>query len=178
VPYTGRRKMSTESLFLKTSIDTLRLHAGRIEACLTKLSDGQIWARGHENENAIGNLALHLAGNVRQWIISSLGNTPDRRDRNAEFDARGGFTSAELARRLRDTVEQALTIIPALTTEQLTRDYDIQGYRVSGVEVVFHVVEHFAQHTGQIIFATKMITGADLGFYRHLRAAAHGESTP
>ena|SRR6266699_205600 len=171
MPYTGRIKMSTETSFLEVSVSTLRLHASRIEACLEKLSDDQIWARGQENENAIGNLALHLAGNVRQWIISSLGNTPDLRDRNSEFDARGGFTSTELSSRLRDTVDQAIAIIPALTTEQLTRNYEIQGYRVSGVEVVFHVVEHFAQHTGQIIFATKMLTGADLGFYRHLRAA-------
>jgi hypothetical protein len=46
------------------------------------------------------------------------------------------------------------------------------------MEAIFHVVEHFSQHTGQIVFATKMLTGEDLGFYKHLKAAAHAEKTP
>lgn len=173
MPYTERqKKMSVESLFLEGSIATLRQFRDRIEVCLGKLSEDQIWARGHENENAIGNLALHLAGNVRQWIISSLGDRPDQRDRDQEFDARGGFTAAELSGKLRETVESAIAVLAGLTTEQLTQMYEIQKYRVSGVEVVLHVVEHFAQHTGQIIFATKMLTGGDLVFYAHLRKSA------
>jgi uncharacterized damage-inducible protein DinB len=163
--------MSVESLFLESSVEKLKEYAGRIEVCLGKLNEDQIWARGGENENAIGNLTLHLAGNVRQWIISSLGNNPDHRDRDSEFAARGGVTAAELSARLRDTVEQAAGVISGLNTAQLTRMYEIQKYPVSGVEAVFHVVEHFAQHTGQIIFATKMLTGADMGFYRHLSSA-------
>jgi uncharacterized damage-inducible protein DinB len=161
--------MSMESLYLEASVATLRQLCGRIEVCLGKLNEDQIWARGHENENAIGNLALHLAGNVRQWIISSLGDKPDHRDRDKEFDARGGFTAAALSGKLRETVESAIGVIAELTTEQLERTYAIQKYRVSGVEVVLHVVEHFAEHTGQIIFATKMLTGTDLAFYAHLR---------
>jgi uncharacterized damage-inducible protein DinB len=161
--------MSVESLFLECAVDKLREYCGRIGICLEKLSDEQIWARGHENENAVGNLALHLTGNVRQWIISSLGGNPDHRDRNSEFDARAGFTASQLANALSDTIGKATAIIAGLTTGQLTRTYEIQKYQVSGVEAVFHVVEHFSQHTGQIIFATKMLTGTDLGFYRHLR---------
>lgn len=171
MPYTDSQKiMSVEALFLESSVATLSKLCDRIEVCLGKLSEDQIWARGHENENAIGNLALHLAGNVRQWIISSLGDQPDHRDRDKEFDARGGFTAAELSEKLRETIESAVGVIAGLTTEQLTQTYEIQKYRVSGVEVVLHVVEHFAEHTGQIIFATKMLTGTDLAFYAHLRA--------
>jgi len=161
--------MSVESLFLESAVNKLREYCDRIGICLAKLSDEQIWARGHENENAVGNLALHLTGNVRQWIISSLGGNPNHRDRNSEFDARTGFTASQLANTLSDTVEKATAIIAGLTTEQLTQTYNIQNYQVSGVEAVFHVAEHFSQHTGQIIFATKMLTGTDLGFYRHLR---------
>jgi len=170
--------MSVESLFLQFSVDKLTRFADRIGVCLGKLDEDRIWARGRENENAIGNLVLHLAGNVRQWIVSSLGNNPDLRDRDAEFAARGGQTAAELSENLRATVEQATQIIAGLTTAQLTRMYEIQKYSVSGVEVVYHVVEHFAQHTGQIIFATKMLTGEDLGFYRHLGNPAHRERVP
>ena len=160
--------MSVESLFLECSAEVLLTHLGRIENCLGKLTDDQIWARGQANENAIGNLGLHLAGNVRQWILSGLGGEADHRHRGAEFAALGGVTSADLIIKLRSTVESAVALINQLTTDQLTRTYEIQGYQVTGVYVVLHVTEHFAQHTAQILFATKMLTGSDLGFYRHL----------
>jgi uncharacterized damage-inducible protein DinB len=170
--------MSVESLFVQFSVEKLRQFADRIEVCLGKLNEDRIWARGGDNENAIGNLTLHLAGNVRQWILSSLGGQPFERDRDGEFAARGGLSGAELSARLRDTVERAAQIISGLTTEQLTRRYEIQSYQVSGVEAVYHVVEHFAEHTGQIVFATKILTGEDLGFYRHLSSPAHREPVP
>jgi uncharacterized damage-inducible protein DinB len=170
--------MSVESLFLQCSVEKLGQFVDRIEVCLGRLTEDQLWARGQANENAVGNLVLHLAGNVRQWILSSLGGQPDHRDRDAEFAARAGVTSGELSGRLRDTVKQAAQIISGLSTAQLTNTYEIQNYRVSGVQAVYHVVEHFAQHTGQIIFATKMLTGEDLGFYRHLRNPAHQELVP
>jgi uncharacterized damage-inducible protein DinB len=170
--------MSVESLFLQFSVDKLRQLADRIEFCLEKLNDDQIWARGGQHENAIGNLVLHLTGNVRQWIVSTLGDHPSHRDRDAEFASRGGFTATELSANLGNTVEQATQVITALSAAQLTRMYEVQNYRVSGVEAVYHVVEHFSQHTGQIIFATKMLTGEDPGFYRHLSNAAHLEQVP
>jgi uncharacterized damage-inducible protein DinB len=170
--------MSVESLFLDFSAGKLRQFASRIEICLARLSEDQIWARGHENENAVGNLALHLAGNIGQWILGPLGGARTKRDRDGEFAARGGFDGKQLASRLSTTVEQATAIIAGLTTEQLTATYKIQNYPVSGVDAVYHVVEHFAQHTAQIIFATKMLTGGDLGFYRHLDSAAATEDLP
>ena len=169
--------MSVESLFAKSAVEKLEEYRGRIDVCLGKLDEAQIWERGGENENAIGNLILHLAGNVRQWIVCSLGGIPVDRDRDSEFDARGGFTSAQLSHKLRETVDAASTIIERLTTEQLTRSYEVQIYKVSGVEAVFHVVEHFAHHAGQIIFVTKMLTATDLGFYSHLRSAKAGSTT-
>src|SRR4051812_21861961 len=99
--------MDVESLFLKFSVDKLTQLADRIEVCLGKLTEDQIWTRGGENENSIGNLVLHLTGNVRQWIVSTLGNNPIPRDRDSEFNTRRGPPAAELIRTLRDTVEQA-----------------------------------------------------------------------
>ena len=170
--------MSVEPLFLKYSVDKLRQSTDRIEFCLGRLNEDQIWARGGENENAIGNLVLHLAGNVRQWIIHSVGGSPFERDRDAEFAARGGTTGAALSAGLRQTVDEAAQVIGRLTTAELTHTREIQNYRVSGVEAVYHVVEHFSYHTGQIIFATKMLKGEDLGFYRHLADSQHGELVP
>jgi uncharacterized damage-inducible protein DinB len=164
--------MTVESLFLDESAKSLRQLTSRIESCFGRLTEDQIWARGSENENAIGNLALHLAGNVRQWIIASLGGAPDLRKRDEEFAARGGKSAQDLIAHLKSTVEEAAGVIALLDTARLTREYTIQKYQVSGLTAVYHVVEHFAQHTGQIIFATKMLTGEDLGFYSHLKTAS------
>ena len=153
--------------------------AGRIETCLSGLAEEQIWARSSENENAIGNLVLHLSGNVRQWIVSGVGGRPDTRQRDAEFAARGGGSGAELVACLKEAVEEAGGILAELTPERLGERIVVQHYDVTVLEAIYHVVEHFSGHTGQIIFATKMLTGADLGFYRHLRTtAAHREKTP
>jgi uncharacterized damage-inducible protein DinB len=156
--------------FLKYSASKLRELGSRIEICLDQLSDEQIWTRGKESENAVGNLVLHLCGNVGQWIVSTIGNRPDKRDRPSEFTARGTASRNELRDQLRATVESALGVIEGLTPAELAPRHTIQGYDVSVMEAVYHVVEHFSMHTGQIIFATKLLTTADLGFYRHLEA--------
>jgi uncharacterized damage-inducible protein DinB len=158
----------TDRLFLECSTRRLNELVPRIETCLGKLTPEQVWARGGENENAIANLVLHLCGNVRQWIVAGVGGRPDMRDRDAEFAARGAATTAELGARLRETVDEATAVIAALAPERLAAQMAIQGYRVSVLEAIYHVVEHFSMHTGQILFATKMLTGTDLGFYRHL----------
>ena len=154
--------------FLKCSVDTLLQHCGRIETCIGKLTSEQVWARGGANENAIGNLVLHLCGNVRQWIIAGVGGAPDQRHRDSEFAARGGVAVDELRVKLRSTIEEAVAVIGRATTEQLASPLLIQGYDATGLTAIYHVVEHFSGHTGQIVFATKMLTGDDLGFYRHL----------
>ncbi len=170
--------MSVESLFLRFSVDKLRQFTERIGVCLSKLTDEQIWARGGPQENAAGNLVLHLTGNVGQWIVTSLGGQPDVRDRDAEFAATGGLSADVLFAKLQTVVEQACGIIENLDETSLTRTYAIQTYTVSGVEAVYHVVEHFAEHTGQIIFITKMLTGGDLGFYRHLNRRPPATADP
>jgi uncharacterized damage-inducible protein DinB len=172
--------MSTlDRIFLDYSIQELRQSESRIRTCLEKLNAEQVWMRGAATENAAGNLVLHLCGNVRQWIVSSVGAQPDHRDRDAEFAARGGVAPAELIARLHATVEQAVEVLSKVTADRLLERIVVQGYDVSVMEAIYHVIEHFSGHTGQIIFATKMLTGEDLGFYRHLsKAAAHGEQTP
>jgi len=165
--------------FLNVSSDELRQLAGRIETCLGTLTAEQVWARGSENENAVGNLVLHLCGNVRQWIVAGVGGASDVRRRDREFAARGGVPVSELADRLRGVVAEAVAVLSQVTAERLAERTEVQNYQTTVLGAIYHVVEHFSGHTGQIIFATKMLTGADLGFYRHLRTAApHGEKTP
>jgi uncharacterized damage-inducible protein DinB len=167
-----------DRLFVDCSTRRLEQLASCIEDCLGRLTDDQIWARGGENENALGNLVLHLCGNVRQWILSGVGGKPDLRRRDAEFAARGGAPATELCAQLAAVVAEAIAVLNNLDEARLTETVEIQGYRVTVLEAVYHVVEHFAEHTGQIIFATKALTGGDLGYYAHLSRAGHDEKTP
>jgi uncharacterized damage-inducible protein DinB len=168
-----------DSFFLDYSVKKLQQLTDRIATCLGQLTEEQVWARGSENENAVGNLVLHLCGNVRQWIISGVGQQPDTRERDREFAERGGVPVADLTARLRATVSEANAVIGGVTHQRLGERITVQKYEMPVLEAVYHVVEHFSGHTGQIIFATKMLTGTDLGFYRHLNtSAAHGRKTP
>ncbi len=137
----------------------------RIERCVEQLTDEQVWWRPNEASNSIGNLMLHLCGNVRQWIVSGLGNATDVRRRQQEFDERGPLPRAELLRRLRDTVGEAARVLADSDPARLLEPRKIQGHDVTALEAVYHVVEHFSMHTGQIILLTKAQTGKDTGFY-------------
>jgi uncharacterized damage-inducible protein DinB len=167
-----------DRIFLDFSTKKLRQLESRIQACLDRLTDEQIWMREAETQNAVGNLVLHLCGNVRQWIIASVGGRPDTRVRDAEFAARGGISPAELKQRLSATVAEAAAVIDAVTAERLRETIRVQVFDVTVLEAIYHVVEHFAMHTGQIIFVTKVFTKEDLAFYGHLKQAAHGQQIP
>lgn len=123
---------------------------------------------------------LHLNGNVRQWIISGAGGAPDNRQRDTEFARRALMDTDELLGLLDGTVKEAVAVLHRTTGDRLAEQVTIQKYNVTVLEAIYHSVEHFSHHTGQIIFATKMLTGEDLGFYRHLNTAAGapGEKTP
>ena len=159
-----------DELFIDCSCDTLKQLTERIEDCLTRLTPEQVWARSGKSDNSIANLVLHLCGNVTQWIGSGIGGLPDNRRRDEEFAARGGLKPEDLAEKLHAVVEDAIPIIREQTAEHLAEIIQPQGYTVSVLEAIYHVVEHFAQHTGQIMFATKMILDQDLGYYKHLSA--------
>ena len=154
--------------FLRVSRHQIDTRRRRIETCLARLTDAQIWTRRHDVENAVGNLVLHLCGNVEQWIVGGVGGKAVARDRDAEFARRDPIPAAELAARLRAVVRDADAVLETLTPDDLARPRSIQGYDVTVLHAVYHVVEHLAEHTGQIIWATKGLTGRPLGFYDYL----------
>jgi uncharacterized damage-inducible protein DinB len=171
--------VTAEEIFIKFSADKLEQLHGRIQDCLARLTPEQIWARTSENENAVGNLVLHLSGNVRQWIGSGVGGLADNRQRDTEFDARGGMAPAELAELMKTRVAEAAAIIRRVPAGRLTERITPQGYDVTVLEAIAHVVEHFSQHTGQVILLTKILTGKDLAYYQHLRGSGRAlGSTP
>src|SRR3954468_19057484 len=138
----------------------------KIELCLRSLPAEALWARTDASSNSIGNLLLHLEGNVRQWIVSSVGGAPDHRHRSAEFAATEGATDWKpLFQELRATLDEADAVIGALSESDLESRRTIQGRDVSVMDAVYHVVEHFSLHTGQIILLTKLYAPGAIHFY-------------
>jgi uncharacterized damage-inducible protein DinB len=134
----------------------------KIERCLDLLTDEDIWWRPNDASNSIGNLMLHLCGNVTMWIIGGVGKLPFDRNRQLEFDERGEISSAELRGRLKSVVAQADDVLKEVDATELLSRRHIQGYDVTVLEAVYHVVEHFSMHTGQIILISKTRVGQDL----------------
>ena len=138
----------------------------RIVKCLQELSEEEIWWRPNSSSNSAGNLVLHLCGNVHQWIISGLGGTEDKRERDREFAEQGPIPRQVLVAQLRRTVRDACRVLARLSDDLLSRKYVIQGFHVTGLDAAFGVTEHFGYHTGQIIFITKLKRAHDLRFTR------------
>jgi hypothetical protein len=158
--------MTAEQLFLAHSTAKLTQMTGYIETCVLRVGQaGSLRRVGNPPTNSIANLILHLTGNVRQWIGSSIGGQPDIRNRDQEFAADVRIETTELLANLRHTVHDALQILAKLPPDRLTDLVQTQDGERSVLEVIYQVVGHFQQHTGQIIFATKLMTGDDLKFY-------------
>ena len=140
----------------------------RLRGCVESLTDEDIWWRPNEASNSIGNLILHLNGNVRQWLVSSFNRIEDTRDRPAEFSVRQSIPAAALLEKLDSTMKEASEVLARLTETDLLTTFHIQGYTVNGLGAVYQVVEHFGMHYGQILYITKFVRGRDLSFYSEL----------
>jgi len=148
----------------------------RLRKCVESLSDEQVWWRPNEASNSIGNLILHLNGNVTQWLIAPFAHREDKRNRPAEFAERRHLSKAELLEKLAATMQEAAEVLPRISESELIQTYDIQGYTVSGLHAVYQVIEHFGLHYGQITYIAKMLRGEDLGFYRELQATGRAKA--
>jgi uncharacterized damage-inducible protein DinB len=137
----------------------------KIEKCLDVLSEEDVWWRAHETNNSVGNLLLHLSGNVRQWIVSGIGGKPDNRQRPLEFSERNPIHKEIVWSKLQDAVAEASQVLESFPAERLLEKRRIQGFDNTALQAIFHVVEHFSLHTGQIIYITKLREARDLKFY-------------
>jgi uncharacterized damage-inducible protein DinB len=137
----------------------------KIDRCLSRLETGDVWWRPNDASNSIGNLILHLCGNVTMWIIGGVGRLPFERNRQQEFDERREMPAAALNERLHDIVRRADEVMAGLSESELLSRRDIQGYNVTVLEAVYHVVEHFGMHTGQIILLSKARVGEHLNLW-------------
>jgi uncharacterized damage-inducible protein DinB len=137
----------------------------KVRAAVESLPDGTLWSRPNEESNSVGNLLLHLAGNVRQWIVAGVGGAADRRDRASEFAARDGADADALLASLDEVLDDADAVLAGLTAADLASSRMIQGRDVEVLEAVYHVVEHFAGHVGQIVMIAKMHSPGAIRFY-------------
>jgi hypothetical protein len=160
---------SVQGMFLEFSRrKLLEQYWPRLRGSVESLTEAQTWWRPNEASNSIGNLILHLNGNVRQWLIASFNGLEDTRDRPREFAERQTIPSPVLLEMLGATMQDASAVLSRLTEADLRHTLHIQGYTVSGLHAVYQVVEHFGVHYGQILYITKLVRGEDLGFYREL----------
>ena len=137
----------------------------RIEKCLAMLNEEQAWTSPGPRMNSVGNLILHLNGNIGQYILSALGHGSDNRKREKEFMASSRMPMKELMDGQLTTLQKASALLNDLTDKDLIKDYKVQGFEMNGVSILVHVTEHYSYHTGQIALLTKLMTGNDLGFY-------------
>ena len=140
----------------------------RLHAAVEPLTNEQIWWRPNPASNSIGNLILHLNGNVHQWLVASFNHLDDARNRPAEFAAAEGISGPALLQQLATTMQQSVEVLARLTQADLLAPYEIQGYHVTGLDAVYQVIEHFGLHYGQILYISKTLRGEDLGFYSEL----------
>ncbi len=148
----------------------------RMRSIVEGLSGQQLWWRPNEASNSIGNLLLHLDGNIRQWMVASFNGQEDRRDRPAEFAETAGGPAAQVLGRLQATMDEAAAVLSRLTERDLLAPMEIQGYNVTGLVAVYQVVEHFGLHYGQIVYIAKALQGKDLGFYSELNTTGRTKS--
>jgi len=136
-----------------------------IELSCNQLSETDIWKKPNGVLNSVGNLILHLCGNITQYAISALGGETDNRQRDLEFQSSETHNKAALLEKLRKTITTAKDVLVQLENEEFLRKREVQGFYLSGIGIIIHFVEHLSYHTGQIAFWTKIIKEKDLGFY-------------
>ena len=137
----------------------------KIRAAVEALPPDALWWRANDQSNSVGNLLMHLAGNIRQWIVAGVGRAADHRNRDGEFAARGGATATELLGILDQALDDVDAVLAKLTPDDLASRRTIQDREVTVLEAVYHVVEHFAMHMGQIILVSKLHAPGAIRFY-------------
>lgn len=158
--------MDLSSAFIAHSRHYLRTeYPTKLRAAVESLPADMLWWRANDASNSVGNLLLHLAGNVRQWIVAGVGGAPGTRDRDGEFAARDGADADALLADLDLALDDVDAVLAGLSPADLSATRTIQGRDVMVFDAVYHVVEHFSLHVGQIIFIAKLHRPGAVRFY-------------
>lgn len=158
----------TDALVLEANRRLFDESVVRIKKCLNELSEDEIWNRPNASLSSIGNLVLHLCGNVTQWIGTGLGKQPDNRIRDLEFEPDSRVGKTALIKRLDQMEVNTRKVLDQLTETELLAVHRTQGFEENGLSIMVHVIEHFSYHTGQITWQTKLLKNKDMGYYGNL----------
>ena len=134
-----------------------RILPTQIRACIEELSDEQLWWRGNDESNSVGNLVLHVSGSTRHYLSRSLGHIDYKRDRSAEFAERGPIPKQQLLAIFDETIAQAASVLDSFDTSRFTEQSEEPNYYGTIFEQVFGVAIHLATHAGQIVYVTKIL---------------------
>ncbi len=137
----------------------------RLKKCLAELTDEQIWYRPNMASNSVGNLVLHLHGNVRQWVVAGLGKNKDVRERQEEFDEQGPVPVAKMLADIDQLMLEVDAILDNTIVADLLEVRNVQGFQESGLSILVHITEHFSYHVGQMTYIVKMLKVKDMGYY-------------
>jgi Protein of unknown function (DUF1572) len=143
----------------KAAADELAEAFGKIKHCLDQLTNEQIWWRPKPSLNCVGNLILHLCGNLRQWIVCGVGGGTDNRDRPREFSERAPIPKVEMLRKLDEIVGEAQAALRALRADHLLETRRIQATDQTALSAIFGSVPHFRGHTQEIVLMTRLQLG-------------------
>jgi uncharacterized damage-inducible protein DinB len=137
----------------------------RIIKCLEMLNEEEIWYRPNSQSNSVGNLVLHLNGNLNQWILDYIGGKPFVRNRQLEFDAEKTHSKAELILMMTNLSKELRSCIESVTSDKLLGILPIHNKQETGISVLIHITEHFSFHAGQITYITKWLKEQQTNFY-------------
>ncbi len=137
----------------------------KLLVCASVLSEDDVWWRPNEASNSVGNILLHMRGNLRQWIVGGAGGRPIERDRPAEFSARASRSKTGLLSEVEAAAREADLVLANLREDSLLDRIEVQGFEVTRLHAVYHAIEHFGYHLGQIAYVAKLRTGKDLAIF-------------
>jgi hypothetical protein len=136
----------------------------QVRDCLERLDEPKIWWRPHDASNSVGNLVLHACGSSRHFLGHIVGGLPYERDRKAEFAERGPIPRPDLFRLVDDVVAETSDVLDRLDPARLMEVRDVPREPPHTIlALVLRTTHHWAVHTGQIVYATKLITQGALG---------------
>jgi hypothetical protein len=131
----------------------------RIKHCLEQLSQEQVWWRPSASMNSIGNLVLHLCGNLTQWMVHGVRQAPDTRNRPAEFAERGPIPPEDLVRRLNAIITEVKDVLAGCDDVLLLKPRRIQGFDGTVLSAILDSLTHLAGHTQEIVYITRLQLG-------------------
>jgi len=122
--------------------------------------DGTLWRTVPGIANSAGNLALHVAGNLRHFVGAAFGDTGYQRNREAEFTQREG-SRASVVETLQTALSEAERGLQALTPESLDAPFPltVMGHEPGTRLFLVHLAAHLAFHLGQAGYLRRALTG-------------------